>query len=69
MKIGTRKRLSFVFSYGSQVDDLEKVLQLIADQVIKPQVICQKLEDFPNVLEDLEAGKILGRIVLLQDSG
>ena len=66
MKIGTRKRLSFIFSYGCQVQDLEKVLQLIAHKVIEPQVVCKKLEDFPNVLKDLEAGKVLGRVALLQ---
>lgn len=67
MKIGTRKRLSFKFSYGGQVSDLEEVLQLIAKGVIKPLVGPGKLEDFPTVLNDLVAGKIKGRVALLQE--
>lgn len=65
MKIGTRKRLSYIFSYGGQVKDLEEVLQLIAEKVIKPQVETASLEDFPRVLKDLEAGKVKGRVALL----
>ena len=65
MKIGTRKRLSYIFSYGGQVKDLEEVLQLISEKVIKPQVETASLEDFPRVLKDLEAGKVKGRVALL----
>lgn len=65
MKIGTRKRLSYIFSYGGQVKDLEEVLQLISEKVIKPQVETASLEDFPRVLKDLEAGRVKGRVALL----
>jgi len=67
MKTGTRKRLSYIFSYGGQVGDLKEVLDLIAQGVIKPQVKPGRLEDFPSVLRDLEAGKIEGRVALIHD--
>ncbi|QBZ63332.1 hypothetical protein PoMZ_12230 [Pyricularia oryzae] len=67
MKIGTRKRLSFIFSYAGQVQDLEKVLDLVARGVIRPQVQEKRLKDFPDVVRDLEAGKIDGRVALMQD--
>lgn len=67
MKIGTRKRLSYIFSYGGQVRDLEKVLDLIAKGVIHPQVEEGKLADFPMVLQDLLAGKIKARVALMHE--
>jgi propanol-preferring alcohol dehydrogenase len=65
MKIGTRKRLSFIFSYGGQVQDLRAVLDLIAKQVIRPQVVEGKFEDFPKLLKDLVAGKVKSRVALV----
>ena len=67
MKTGTRKRLSYIFSYGGQVPDLKEVLDLIAKGVIRPQVQHGKLEDFPTVLRGLEEGKIDGRVALIQE--
>jgi propanol-preferring alcohol dehydrogenase len=67
MKIGTRKRLSYIFSYGGQVQDLEVVLQLIAQKAIRPQVKPGRLEDFPTVLKQLGEGKIEARVALLHD--
>ncbi|KAK5655054.1 hypothetical protein OQA88_5953 [Cercophora sp. LCS_1] len=66
MKIGTRKRLSYVFTYGGQVSDLKEVLQLISKGVIRPQVQAGKLEDFPTVLKSLEEGKVECRVALIQ---
>lgn len=68
MKTGTRKRLSYIFSYGGQVEDLKEVLDLIAKGVIRPQVKPGKLEDFPTVLKDLEDGKVEARVALVQDA-
>ncbi|SPO01636.1 related to alcohol dehydrogenase [Cephalotrichum gorgonifer] len=65
MKIGTRKRLSYIFSYGGQVQDLEEVLKLIAKGDIKPQVEGGKLEDFPKVLHALGEGGVKGRMALI----
>lgn len=65
MKIGTRKRLSYIFSYGGQPRDLEKVLDLIKNGEINPQISTKTLEDFPHVLKDLEAGRVDGRIALI----
>ncbi|TPX07207.1 uncharacterized protein E0L32_010910 [Thyridium curvatum] len=67
MKIGTRKRLSYIFSYGGQVQDLKLVLDLIAKGAIRPQVTTGKLEDFPKVLRGLEEGTVTGRVALLHD--
>lgn len=67
MKIGIRKRLSIIFTYGGQYRDLVEVLDLIAKKVIQPQVEIGKLQDFPNVLKDLEDGKIKDRIALVSD--
>ncbi|KAH7248531.1 chaperonin 10-like protein [Fusarium redolens] len=67
MKIGTRKRLSFIFSYGGQVRDLEKVLELIASGHISPRVETRKLPDFEEVLGALGEGKIKARVALLHD--
>ncbi|KAG5655253.1 hypothetical protein KAF25_010405 [Fusarium avenaceum] len=65
MKIGTRKRLSFIFSYGGQVRDLKQVLDLIAAGSIKPQVETRKLGEFDQVLQELCDGKIRSRVALL----
>lgn len=67
MKIGTRKRLSYIFSYGGQVRDLEEVLQLIKARAISPQVEEARLKDFPAVLKALGEGKIKGRMALMHD--
>ena len=65
MKTGTRKRLSYIFSYGGQVKDLELVLNLIAAGKIHPQVETKTLKDFPTVLRDLCDGKVKARVALL----
>ncbi|KXJ88359.1 chaperonin 10-like protein [Microdochium bolleyi] len=65
MSIGTRKRLSFIFSYGGQVDDLREVLELIAQGKIRPLVKTRTLRDFPEVLAELGEGKVHGRVALL----
>ena len=67
MKVGTRKRLTFIFSYGGQVSDLTEALDLISKKVIQPQVEDGDLRDFPRVLQDLCDGKIKGRVALLHE--
>lgn len=67
MKIGIRKRLDIVFSYGGQVQDLREALQLVADGKVRPQVSNDRLHAFPEVLDRLHAGKISGRVALLHD--
>ena len=64
MKIGIRKRLAFIFSYGGQREDLEALLDLMSKGVIMPQVEESRLEDFPKVLQDLCDGKVKARIAL-----
>lgn len=65
MKIGIRKRLDIIFSYGGQIRDLKEALDLIAQGVLDPVVADGKLEDFPQVMKELEAGRVKGRIALL----
>lgn len=67
MKNGIRKRLSFIFSYGGQLNDLEEVLELISKKVIQPQVVGKAPSEFPNTLQGLLDGKIKGRVALIYD--
>jgi alcohol dehydrogenase, propanol-preferring len=67
MKIGIRKRLTILFTYGGQMRDLKEVLDLIAEGVILPQVESASLKDFPRVLKDLCDGKIKARVALLHE--
>ncbi|KAF7197517.1 alcohol dehydrogenase [Pseudocercospora fuligena] len=64
MKTGIRKRLSIIFSYGGQIEDLREALDLIAKGDLKPQVETGKLEDFPKWLKDLCDGKVKARVAL-----
>lgn len=65
MKIGTRKRLSFIFTYGSQAQDLAQVLEWIASGAIEPQVEERSLAELPQVLNDLEKGQVAARVALM----
>ncbi|KAH8695734.1 N-benzyl-3-pyrrolidinol dehydrogenase [Phaeosphaeriaceae sp. PMI808] len=67
MKIAIRKRLTISFSYGGQITDLIESLKLIAEGVLNPIVVEGKLEDFPQVIKNLEAGQVQGRVALLFD--
>lgn len=64
MKVGTRKRLSFIFSYGGQVQDLCEVMRMIDSQQINPQVEQRPYGDLPIVLKALEQGEIEARVAL-----
>lgn len=64
MKLGTRKRLSYIFSYGGQVQDLCEVLRMIASKRIDPQVEQRPYDDLPLVLKALERGEIEARVAL-----
>lgn len=65
MKIGTRKRLSYIFSYGGQVQDLRDVLQMMASDSIDPKVEERPFEELPSVLKALEVGEVEGRVALV----
>lgn len=64
MKVGVRKRLSIIFSYGGQLKDLEEVLDLISKKHITPQVEQGSLDDFPRWLNDLCDGRVKARVAL-----
>jgi propanol-preferring alcohol dehydrogenase len=67
MKIGTRKRLTFIFTYGGQGKDVAAVMDLMAKGAIKPEVSEGKFMDFPKVLKDLCDNKVEGRIALMHE--
>lgn len=67
MKVGVRKRLSFIFSYGGQYQDIVELLHLIDKDVFRPYVETAGLEDFPKVLKDLVDGKVKGRMALIPE--
>jgi len=64
MVLGIQKRLSVIFSYGGQREDLEALLGMISEGVITPQVEEKPLEEFSQVLQDLCDGKIKARMAL-----
>ena len=65
MKIGIRKRLDIIFSYGGQLQDLKEAMDLVSEGILEPMVTDGAPEDFPKVMKDLEAGKVQGRVALL----
>lgn len=65
MKIGTRKRLSYIFSYGGQVQDLSEVLQMIASKSIDPKVEERPFGELQSVLKALEGGEVEARVALV----
>ena len=60
-----RKQLQILCSYGGTMKDLTECLELIAEGVVKPQVVTGSLDDFDKVLQDLHAGKVKSRIALI----
>lgn len=64
-KLCIKKRLTIVFNYGGQYQDVVEVLDLIAKKAVRPQVETGDLKDFPKVLQDLHEGKIKSRMALI----
>lgn len=64
-KLCIKKRLTIVFNYGGQYQDVVEVLDLISKKVIRPKVETGPLKDFRSVLQDLHDGKIKSRIALI----
>lgn len=69
MKLGVRKRLTYLFSYGAHVDDVRQVLRLMQDEdaTLRPRVETARFEALPAVLARLEAGEVRARVALLYD--
>lgn len=69
MKLGVRKRLTYLFSYGAHVDDVRQVLRLMQDEdaALRPRVETARFEALPAVLARLEAGEVRARVALLYD--
>jgi propanol-preferring alcohol dehydrogenase len=64
-KICIKKRLTVLFNYGGQFQDVVEVLDLIAKKALRPYVETGSLKDFPRVLQELHEGRIKSRIALI----
>ena len=64
MKLAPRKQLSFVFSYGSQAQDLPKVLRLIATKKVEPRVHSRPLKYLQADLAELDMGEVEAPVVV-----
>jgi len=63
--LGVSKALKVLGSFGGTAEELEEVLDLIAQGKINPQVTTRSMEELPRVLEDMDSGRLIGRAVLL----
>lgn len=54
-------------TFCGSIDGLRECLDLIAQGVIKPEIVEGSINNLPQVLRDLDDGKIRGRQVLLPD--
>lgn len=59
------KEIRISYSYSGTRDELKTCLDLLAKGVVKPQITTGRLEEVQSALDDLNAGKIVGRKVLL----
>ncbi|KAF2092697.1 GroES-like protein [Rhizodiscina lignyota] len=66
--LSVRKHLSILCSYGGTMEDLKQCLELISKAKLRPQVVNGSLDGFPQVLEDLHAGKVKSRIALVPNA-
>lgn len=65
MKIGIRKRLTILFTYGGKMQDLKEVLELIEKGAVTPRVETADLEEFATILKALHRGEVKARIALV----
>lgn len=63
--LAVRKHLSILCTYGGRMDELKECLDLIAKGKLKPQTETRPMSEFGNAIEDLHAGKIKSRLVLV----
>jgi propanol-preferring alcohol dehydrogenase len=54
-------------TFCGTVDGLKECLELVASGVVKPEIELGSINDLPQVLQDLDEGKIRGRKVLMPD--
>jgi propanol-preferring alcohol dehydrogenase len=54
-------------SYNGSRIAYEEALELMREGVLTPKVQTRSIEQLPEVLKDLDDGKIKGRMVLLPD--
>lgn len=61
------KEIHIQCAYNGTRQELIECLDLIVKGIVSPRVEVGSIKDLPRVLEDLEAGKIKSRMVLLPD--
>ncbi|KAI7182028.1 40S ribosomal protein, partial [Hortaea werneckii] len=54
-------------NYNGSLDSFAEVMELMAQGVLKPKLETGSIEDLPQVLRDLDDGKVKTRMVLLPD--
>lgn len=59
------KSLKVLGSYNGTAEELEEVLELLAQGKINPMVRTQPMDELPRVLDDMNHGRLHGRVVLL----
>lgn len=63
--LGVVKALKVLGSYNGTAEELEEVLALLAKGKINPMVNTRPMYELPNVLDDMDHGRLQGRVVLL----
>lgn len=54
-------------TFCGTVDGLRECLDLVARGIVKPELVTKSINDLPQVLRDLDDGKVRGRQVLMPD--
>ncbi|KAF2159801.1 hypothetical protein M409DRAFT_37868 [Zasmidium cellare ATCC 36951] len=63
----TMRSITFKGSYNGEVNALKECLDLLSRGVIKPEIEKTSIENLQQVMDDLDAGKYQGRMVLTPD--
>lgn len=63
----TTKAITIKGHYNGEVDGLKECLDLLAQGVIQPEIGKTSIENLVQVLDDLDAGNVQGRMVLTPD--
>ncbi|GAB7341067.1 hypothetical protein MBLNU457_7387t1 [Dothideomycetes sp. NU457] len=63
--LGVTKALKVLGSYSGISEELEEVLELLAQGKINPMVSTRSMDELPQVMDDMNHGRFQGRVVLL----
>ncbi|EMD95617.1 hypothetical protein COCC4DRAFT_122693 [Bipolaris maydis ATCC 48331] len=62
------KAINVLFTFGGSYASLEAALELVAKEIVKPQVVTRGMDELPQALEDLHHGKVKSRVVLVPET-